>query len=108
MAYLSLKRANYEVIKKGTKKAEHLYNSYKWSMNYYGRRNLYYCYDRPSQAKIRAYEYCIGMLADFEGCKGYTVIGYNCMQFSFGSFVWLEGKMYLMYITKSHNYLVEL
>lgn len=108
MAYLSLKSANYEVIKKGTKKAEHLYNSYKWSMNYYGTRNLWHCYERPSQAKECAYEDCVGMLSDFEGCKGYTVISYNCMQFTFGSIVWLKGIVYLMYITKAHNYLVEL
>lgn len=106
--YLSLNRANYEVIKKGTKKAEHLYNSYKWSRNYYGCRSLYCCYERPSVYKERAYDECVSMLRDFDDYECYTVIGYNSCTFSFGAIVWLNEKMYLMYITKEHNYLVEL
>lgn len=106
--YLSLISANYEVIKKGTKKAENLYNGYKWSLSNYGWRSLYCCYERPSVYKERAYEECLRMLRDFDAYEKYTVIGYNSCTFSFGSIVWLKGQMYLMYITKEHNYLVEL
>ena len=101
--------ANYfEVIKRGTKKAKHLYNSYKWSKNYYGCRSLRQCYARPSWAKECAYEDCMRMLNDFDYFEGDTVIGYNSCTFSYGAIVEYDNITYVMYITKEHNYLAEL
>lgn len=98
----------YEVVKITTVKGKELYNSWKHSKNYYGCRSLYDCYERPSVYKQRAYEECMSMLNDFEYFEWDTVIGYNCMMFSYGAYVEYDNVAYVMYITKEHNYLVEL
>ena len=106
--YLHLKNADYEVISIKTSLGQRLYNSYRHSVNYWGCRSLRICYERPSWAKQCAYDDCMRMLDDFEYFERDTVIGYNCMQFSYGASVELGEHTYCMYITKCHNYLVEL
>ena len=96
----------YEVVKGSTAKGKALYNAWRDSVNYYGCRSLRACYERPSWAKECAYEDCMRMLNDFDYFEWDTVIGYNCMQFSYGAYVEYDNIAYVMYITKSHNYLV--
>ena len=99
---------NYEVIKSGTKRAKHLYKCFEYSINRYGGRTLWSCYTRPSYAKERAYNECVSWVRGFDDYDVWTVITYNTMMFTFGCIVYLEGKKYLMFITKAHNWLVEL
>ena len=91
------------------KKAQDLYDRYHHSNNYYGSRTLWDCYDRPSYAKEGAYDYCMSAMRSFEDYEAWTVIGYNCMQFSFGCRVYdaKTHKHYVLYITKEHNYAIE-
>lgn len=67
-------------------------------------RTLYKCYDRPSFAKIRIYDYWYDWFND-NGVKylEHGIVSHNCMQFSYGGFVSLNGQLYYAHITKAYN-----
>lgn len=65
--------------------------------------SLYQCYDRPSQAKQNAFEYCLELVRALGG-ENYGIIGYNCNAFSFGfTFTNDYGVECFAYITKDYN-----
>ena len=99
---------DYEVISDMKAKGQNLYVSYKWAINNYGIRTLYCCYDRPSVYKEMAFDYCQKLLRDFDFFDNYTIIAYNIFQFTFGAIVKKDNKTYCLYVTRAHNYLVEL
>ena len=106
--YITVGEHTFEVLSVKTAKGAELYRRYNYSRSCLGIRSLWDCYNNPSYAKERAYRDCVSMLSAFDKSTTATVIGYNCMQFSFGSIVWFKGIMYCMYITKSSNYLIKL
>lgn len=67
---------------------------------------LYNVYDRWSRAKDNAFEYCKNLQCKFDGLGGY-ICSHNTCMFTYGFVCMLEGKRYLVYITKEHNYIME-
>lgn len=69
-------------LKQGTKRAESLINSYDASVRYYGYRDLWDCYTRPSLTKESIYDSirneCYNELEGY----GYTILSANTFQFS--------------------------
>lgn len=63
---------------------------------------LFDCYDKPSQAKHKAYEYCLDLFREYNG-SDFRIIGYNTSQFSVGFEFEKDGKTYLAYITKDYD-----
>ena len=74
----------------------------------YGTRNnfksLDMCYERPSKAKECIYDYWYEW---FKNMGSYNfehgITGYNCMQFTYGGYVWINDKFYYAHITKCYN-----
>ena len=69
-----------------------------------GFKRLDSCYDRPSYAKERIYEFWeswfFSMDANMAECG---ITSYNCMQFTYGGYFTFEGVEYYASITKAHN-----
>lgn len=67
-------------------------------------KSLYQCYDHPSFAKIGIYDDWYDWFAK-NGSRNYDhgVESYNCMQFTYGGFIEIDGILYRAHITKSYN-----
>lgn len=63
---------------------------------------LFDCYDKPSQAKFNAYDYCLSLFREYNG-SDFRIIGYNTFGFSVGFMFEKDGKTYLAYITKDND-----
>lgn len=63
---------------------------------------LYDCYTNFSYNKQRAYDYCLSLMAKYNGQAG-CIIGYNCMVFSFGFIGEYDGKQAFFYITRDYD-----
>ena len=61
------------------------------------------CYDRPSEAKEAAYDYCLDLCNRYNCSYNYTIMGYNTFSFSFGFAGEINGKEAFFYITKSYD-----
>lgn len=81
-----------------SKKALHAYNRYVPFKN----GCLFDVYGSFSQAKQRAYDYCIKLANDLGG-RGFSIMGANCMQFTVGFTFSIDNKKYFAYITKDYN-----
>ena len=94
---------NYEVIKPNTQKARDLWRAFQGSTDV----ELCDVYGRYSQAKRNAYEYCRAREREFNSLNG-VITSYNLFMFTY-AFTGRgeDGKMYLVYITPSHNYILE-
>lgn len=87
-----MKRVNFNKQFKG------VYTRYKNSDLY----RLEDCYDNHSYAKQGAYNYCIGLVNKYNGFAP-KIIGYNCMNFSFGFEYIDEDGLHFVYITKDYD-----
>ncbi len=67
---------------------------------------LHNVYDRWSWAKENAFDYCVSLKEKFDGLCGY-ICSHNTCMFTFAFTCMLEGKRYLVYITKENNYIME-
>lgn len=83
---------------KFNKQMRHIYNVYKASILYC----LEDCYNNHSYSKQRAYNYCIELLKKYNGYNG-KIIGYNCMQFSYGFEYEDTNGLHFVYITKTYD-----
>lgn len=90
-------------INKTTQKAQNILRAYERSTE----TELWEVYGTFSQAKQNAMEYCKNLQYKLNGQYG-VIIGYCSTQFSFAFQFEFEGKKYLCYITKSHDYKIEL
>lgn len=83
---------------KETKYNNDIYRKYLKSSD----TQLFDCYDKPSQAKHKAYEYCLDLFSKYDG-SDFRIIGYNTSQFSVGFMFEKDNKNYLAYITKDND-----
>lgn len=67
-------------------------------------KTLDMCYEKPSTTKMAIYEDWCDWFRSI-GCDWdkFGVVSHNCMQFSMGGFIDLNGITYYAYITKSYN-----
>lgn len=79
-----------------TKQAQGAYERYQNSNMY----SIYEAYGKPSQAKVRAWHYCMKLKEEKNG-KGLKVIGKSCHFFSAGFTFEEDGKKMFMWITPS-------
>lgn len=100
---INLHGHNYVVINRNTQKAESIYDAFRRSSDV----TLYDVYGRYSQAKADAYEYCRKREQEFNSCNG-VITSYNIFQFTYAFIGLCNGKHYLVYITKSADYAIEL
>ena len=94
-------------LNKNTKKAQGFIRSYNY---YYYKASSYDIetfYQRPSYNKIRAWDECKKLCAEYNG-KGLCITGGNSSYFSAGFTFYQDGKKYLCYITYANNYCIEL
>lgn len=98
---ITLHGHNYTVMKKA--QADRVYRAFNRSDAY----DLYAVYGRFSQAKANAYEYCRAREREFDTYNG-VITGANTCTFSYAFTGLCEGKEYLVYITKDHDYAIAL
>ena len=60
------------------------------------------CYTNYSNRKEIAMDYCRRLKTEYHGIAG-KIIGYNCMQFSYGFIGEIDGKTAFFYITKDYD-----
>ena len=92
-----------KILKGNTAKAVSLYESFlRGSCSH-----INHAYERPSQAKLNAFEYCIGLELKCRSNDG-VITGHNTSTFSYAfTCESVEGATYLVYITKDNNYVVK-
>ena len=67
-------------------------------------KTLYKCYDNPSFAKINIYDYWYEWFNNVGATYNkHGIIGYNCMQFSYGGYITINDTLYFAHITKAYN-----
>lgn len=92
---------DFELVNKNTKKEKQLQEiEPRYS-------SLWECYNNFSRSKENALEYCHNLQSKYNGFNG-GIVSYNIMQFTYTFEFKEDGKHYKAYITKVHNYLVEL
>lgn len=66
--------------------------------------SLYDVYKRPSEAKMKAYQYCLETMESYKGEKA-RITGFNCYFFSF-AFNYTDGSgiEHVIYITPTEDY----
>ena len=69
-------------------------------------KNLYQCYDRPSQAKVGIYNEWVDYARKVDASK-WGIATYNANVFTFDFCFKYESKKYYAHITPCHNYIVE-
>lgn len=97
----------FTIIKKDTKKAQAVINSYNYYKGKTKGDNLYEIYNNYSYNKYNALKYCKNLVRDYNGfgaCFG----GHNCNVFSYYFMGEYNGVKYLFYITRDYNYIIEL
>ena len=65
-------------------------------------RNIYSCYDRPSKAKVRAYEKCVEYANLFD-VLDYGILSFNTFSFTFGFEFLLDGNIYFARISNTKD-----
>lgn len=95
-------------LKNTTKQAQQFISNYNYYIEKYGEReSIYSIYERPSQKKFNANEYCKQLKKELNGVK-YCLLGHNSDFFSVGFKFEENGKQYLAYITHANNYKIAL
>ena len=89
------------IVKKNTKKAQEILNTYENPWQWYS--DIFEAYARPSARKVWAWERCKAICEE-EGGRGLMIIGKNCTQFT-AYFNTPAGEIYK--ITKENVYKVE-
>lgn len=100
---ITLHGHNYTVISPNTQFARRIKRQFDYSSDV----TLDDVYGSYSYAKARAYEYCRAREHEFSSYDG-VITGHNSMTFSYAFTGWCEGKLYLIYITKCHDYALEI
>ena len=67
----------------------------------YGR-DLDDVYDSYSDAKRRAYQYCLNLMEEYDG-DGIVILAHNCMTFSVGFYGYINGLKHFFYITRDYD-----
>lgn len=81
-------------------------------INNFTGRDLWDCYDRPSDVKQKIYRMWRNWELDSENNRPFIISNlevdsYNCMQFTLCAIAWEqsdEGTIYVLKITRDHNY----
>lgn len=64
---------------------------------------LRHCYNRPSENKQRAFDYCVDLWRKYDGQQA-RIIGYNTTQFSFGFIGSFDGnRPAFFYVTRDYD-----
>lgn len=79
------------------------YRRYLHSHNY----KLSDCYDRWSERKQHAYDYCKELAREC-GWSSYGIVSHNTCMFTFGFVFECDDVKWFAYITKAHNYVMPL
>ena len=99
---ITLHGHSYRVMNPQTQKAQRVLKAYLRS----DEATLDEAYGRYSHAKANAYEYCRQREREFDAYDG-VITGHNTCIFSYAFTGWCEGKKYLIYITKDHDYAID-
>ena len=93
---LTLDGITFEVCKPCTTKDKVIYT-----------RDIYECYERPSQTKIAIWNEWCRYFIDKRNCFRFGVASYNSMQFTIEAIMWVEelGCDCYLSITKTRNWL---
>ena len=100
---ISLHGHNYTVISAKTQFANRIKRQFDSSYD----SDLRDVYGSYSRAKENAMDYCRAREREFSSYDG-VITSHNCMQFTYAFTGWCEGKLYLIYITKCHDYALEI
>jgi hypothetical protein len=101
--YKTLNNFTFEVLNNKTKKASDLLSRFNCSVGAFGLRSLLDCYDKPSEAKRKAYN---KILKFCEQVGGYSaIIGFNSCAFSMGVYVSKTKTLY--YFTLENSYIIK-
>lgn len=76
-------------------------------LNYDDKGSLYDCYNRPSQAKERAFKYCEDLRDKYQDSTTrsyYGILSYNTSIFTYGFIGIYEGKKAVFYITPTSDF----
>lgn len=98
-----LNNHHYTVVNAGTEQARRMKRAFDRSTDV----ELRDAYGRYSREKEHAYEYCRDREREFGSYNG-VITGHNSCQFSYAFTGKCEGKWWLIYITKDHDYAIEL
>lgn len=85
---------------KMNKQFKSIYNLYSRVNN---GDNLFKIYDRPSQEKWEALEYCKKLYSEMPNTSNFQIIGGNTYQFSVGFIQEENNQKYFIYITKDYD-----
>lgn len=89
------------------KQVKAAYEKYKLRLQSYGQRDPENVYQSYSSKKRAAWQYCRDKCCELHG-SFLSVVGYSCQQFTAGfTFKNEEGKKCFCYITRGHDYVVE-
>lgn len=98
-------------MKRKEKKYINLGEEFQENNNLFIRGNyntLYECYNRPSEAKARVYNYYKRLIEDnSDDVERYGIASYNCNVISLEAIIQKNDKKYYLYITPSYNYFKE-
>ena len=80
--------------------------------NLYIRNNysgLYDCYGRPSERKAYIYDHYMQLIyQNSDRLLKYGIASYNCHMITLEAEILKDSKLYYLYITPSHNYIMEI
>lgn len=96
-------------LKRDSQRAQALVDAYDYALKAHGRRDVREAYGRVSDAKVSAWDYCVGVCRENNGF-GLTVVCANTYIFT-AAFKYVDkasGEVCLCYITPSYNYSIEL
>ena len=99
---ITLHGHTYTVMSPKSQQARRVWDSYMRS----DEVDLRDAYGRCSRAKENAYEYCRAREREFNSYDG-VITGHNSSTFSYAFTGRYEGKKYLIYITKDHDYAID-
>ena len=64
--------------------------------------DIYQAYEKPSHAKVMAFDYCRKMESEFGGWAG-VIASKNTFEFTYDFLFEMNGRRYLMHISKCYN-----
>lgn len=94
-------------LKNTTQQAKNFIRRYLWALENAPKDNIFKMYNKPSQAKIKAFNDCISFKAQLEGYNG-IITGGNCDKFNYAFKYKENGTEYLVYITPQNDYKIAL
>lgn len=107
MKTITINNVNFEEVNRNTKKGQSLVNRYYQSINHYGLRTLWEVYTRPSRLKEDIFHVWLKFFISIAPAQT-TIVRYNSNQFIIGAIANVNEKKYLFYISKLHNYIIDI